>query len=227
LRKILVEVDGLLAAVKDLTMLSGIFLMDKHGKVVQSCTEAISDAAEAGDYAASSTNHKQQSWTSYLRGQSEGEDAMSDKLVGPGGRLYADPTPGPDEVKFREDNTSSEYYIIGLYSNVLDSGPGVISSQGGHFPLVDDQLGADNTGVAVRDSVVVDLGAGKILPADHPLSVAAAGGRAAKRKGKSRAKTAKKAKNEPHAARNNRAIACRAEARAASEGWWSRGDLNP
>jgi predicted phosphodiesterase len=30
--------------------------------------------------------------------------------------------------------------IIGLYSNVLDSGPGVISSQGGHFPIVDDQL---------------------------------------------------------------------------------------
>jgi hypothetical protein len=31
--------------------------------------------------------------------------------------------------------------IIGLYSNVLDAGPGVISSQGGHFPIVDDQLG--------------------------------------------------------------------------------------
>jgi hypothetical protein len=30
--------------------------------------------------------------------------------------------------------------IIGLYSNVLDSGAGVISSQNGHFPLVDDQL---------------------------------------------------------------------------------------
>ncbi len=30
--------------------------------------------------------------------------------------------------------------IIGLYSNVLDSGAGVISSQGGHFPIVDDQL---------------------------------------------------------------------------------------
>jgi calcineurin-like phosphoesterase family protein len=29
--------------------------------------------------------------------------------------------------------------IIGLYSNVLE-GPGVISSQGGHFPLVNDQL---------------------------------------------------------------------------------------
>ena len=29
--------------------------------------------------------------------------------------------------------------IIGLYSNVLD-GPGIISSQGGHFPIVDDQL---------------------------------------------------------------------------------------
>jgi calcineurin-like phosphoesterase family protein len=29
--------------------------------------------------------------------------------------------------------------IIGLYSNVLE-GPGVISSQGGHFPITDDQL---------------------------------------------------------------------------------------
>jgi hypothetical protein len=30
--------------------------------------------------------------------------------------------------------------IIGLYSNVLDTGAGVISSQGGKFPLVNDQL---------------------------------------------------------------------------------------
>lgn len=30
--------------------------------------------------------------------------------------------------------------IIGLYSNVLDTGGGVISSQGGKFPLVNDQL---------------------------------------------------------------------------------------
>ncbi len=30
--------------------------------------------------------------------------------------------------------------VIGLYSNVLDSGAGIISSQKGHFPLVDDQL---------------------------------------------------------------------------------------
>jgi hypothetical protein len=30
--------------------------------------------------------------------------------------------------------------IIGLYSNVLDTGGGVISSQDGHFPLVNDQL---------------------------------------------------------------------------------------
>jgi hypothetical protein len=30
--------------------------------------------------------------------------------------------------------------IIGLYSNVMDTGGGVISSQGGHYPLVDDQL---------------------------------------------------------------------------------------
>jgi len=30
--------------------------------------------------------------------------------------------------------------IIGLYSNVMDTGGGIISSQGGHYPLVDDQL---------------------------------------------------------------------------------------
>jgi len=30
--------------------------------------------------------------------------------------------------------------IIGLYTNVLDSGVGIISSQGGHFPVSDDQL---------------------------------------------------------------------------------------
>ncbi len=30
--------------------------------------------------------------------------------------------------------------IIGLYSNVLDSGPGVISSQHGHFPIPDSQV---------------------------------------------------------------------------------------
>lgn len=30
--------------------------------------------------------------------------------------------------------------IIGLYSNVLDSGPGVISSQGGHYPIPDSQV---------------------------------------------------------------------------------------
>jgi hypothetical protein len=30
--------------------------------------------------------------------------------------------------------------IIGLYSNVMDTGGGIISSRGGHFPLVNDQL---------------------------------------------------------------------------------------
>jgi hypothetical protein len=30
--------------------------------------------------------------------------------------------------------------LIGLYSNVIDAGPGVISSQNGHYPLVNDQL---------------------------------------------------------------------------------------
>jgi hypothetical protein len=52
---------------------------------------------------------------------------------------------------------------------------------------------ADGDGVATRDSVIVDLRAGKILLAGQPLPVAAIGG-AAKRKGKSRAAPAKKAK---------------------------------
>ena len=40
---------------------------------------------------------------------------MSENLVGPGGRVYADPKPGVDEVKFREDNTSSAYYSSTFY----------------------------------------------------------------------------------------------------------------
>jgi hypothetical protein len=40
---------------------------------------------------------------------------MPEKLVGPSGRLYADPVPGPDEVKFSQDNTSSEYYDSAYY----------------------------------------------------------------------------------------------------------------
>jgi predicted phosphodiesterase len=35
--------------------------------------------------------------------------------MGPGGRLYADPTPGPDEIKFRQDNSSSAYYNSPYY----------------------------------------------------------------------------------------------------------------
>lgn len=31
-------------------------------------------------------------------------------MIGPQGQFYADPQPGPDEIKFREDNTSSAYY---------------------------------------------------------------------------------------------------------------------
>jgi hypothetical protein len=40
---------------------------------------------------------------------------VANKLIGPGGRLYADPAPGPDEVKFMEDNTSSAYYSSAYY----------------------------------------------------------------------------------------------------------------
>lgn len=35
---------------------------------------------------------------------------MPNPIVGPGGRLFADPRPGPDEQTFRTDNNSSAYY---------------------------------------------------------------------------------------------------------------------
>lgn len=35
---------------------------------------------------------------------------LTKRLQGPGGQLYAEPQPSPDEVAFRQDNTSSAYY---------------------------------------------------------------------------------------------------------------------
>jgi hypothetical protein len=35
---------------------------------------------------------------------------LTKNMIGPHGQFYADPQPGPDEIKFREDNTSSAYY---------------------------------------------------------------------------------------------------------------------
>jgi hypothetical protein len=62
--------------------------------------------------------------------------------------------------------------IIGLYSNVLDTGGGIISSQGGKYPLVDDQL---NFLTSELTRLKPDRVAGKraILIAVHhpPLSV--------------------------------------------------------
>jgi hypothetical protein len=62
----------------------------------------------------------------------------------------ASPDPSPDAMTIaRSVMTQPGVYftldapyvsIIGLYSNVLDTGGGIISSQGGHFPLVNTQL---------------------------------------------------------------------------------------
>jgi hypothetical protein len=40
---------------------------------------------------------------------------VTPNLVGPGGRLFADPQPGKDEVAFRVDNTSEAYYNSPYY----------------------------------------------------------------------------------------------------------------
>ena len=62
----------------------------------------------------------------------------------------ATPEPSPDALTImRSVMTQPGVYftldapfvsIIGLYSNVLDTGGGIISSQGGKYPIVDDQL---------------------------------------------------------------------------------------
>ena len=41
--------------------------------------------------------------------------SANEKLVGPGGRLYAEPQPGSDETAFRVDNTSAAYYNSPYY----------------------------------------------------------------------------------------------------------------
>jgi predicted phosphodiesterase len=41
--------------------------------------------------------------------------APKTNLVGPMGQLYADPQPSPDEVTFKQDNTSAEYYNSPYY----------------------------------------------------------------------------------------------------------------
>src|SRR5260370_19939618 len=59
--------------------------------------------------------------------------------------------------------------IIGLYSNVLDTGGGIISSQGGKYPLVNDQL---DFLTAELTRLKPDRQAGKraiLIAAHHPL----------------------------------------------------------
>ena len=62
--------------------------------------------------------------------------------------------------------------IIGLYSNVLDGGPGIISSQGGHFPIGDEQL-AFLTAELARLRPAREKGERAVIVAVHhpPLSV--------------------------------------------------------
>lgn len=67
--------------------------------------------------------------------------------------------------------------IIGLYSNVLDSGGGVISSRGGTFPLVDDQLAFLESELARLRPAREALERAIILAVHHPpLSVDAKSG---------------------------------------------------
>jgi hypothetical protein len=94
----------------------------------------------------------------------------------------ASPGPAPDAPSIaRSVMTQPSVYftldapfvsIIGLYSNVMDTGGGIISSQGGHFPLVNDQLDF-LTAELKRLKVKRQAGPRAVLIAVHhpPLSV--------------------------------------------------------
>jgi hypothetical protein len=95
-------------------------------------------------------------------------DPAFQKLVGAGGRLFADPQPSPDATSFMVDNTSDAYYSSAYFlrhKNDLQPVPTPRVAE----PRVDlaDVLGADNVGAITAANRIVfhavgDTGAAKV-----------------------------------------------------------------
>ena len=93
-------------------------------------------------------------------------------LVGPGTRLYADPTPSPDETSFQIDNTSAQYYNSPYYLAHKDQVQPFPAPRTGVPPYLDLQdfvptevLDAINTTERITFHAVGDTGAAKGVPA--------------------------------------------------------------
>lgn len=102
----------------------------------------------------------------------------SRRLIGPGGRLFAEPEPGPDEATFRVDNTSAAYYqspYFLLHKNQVQP----IPAPRAHAPLqlaLADVVPADVTAAIqaagrITFNAVGDTGAAKV---DRSQTVATA-----------------------------------------------------
>src|ERR1700685_1652374 len=93
-------------------------------------------------------------------------------LAGPGTRLYADPTPSPDETSFQIDNTSAQYYNSPYYLAHKDQVQPVPAPQSGVPAYLDLQdfvpteiLDAINSAGRITFHAVGDTGAAKGVPA--------------------------------------------------------------
>jgi hypothetical protein len=93
-------------------------------------------------------------------------------LVGPDTRLYADPTPSPDETSFQIDNTSAQYYNSPYYLAHKDQVQPVPAPQTGVAAYLDLQdfvptevLDAINAAGRITFHSVGDTGAAKGVPA--------------------------------------------------------------
>ena len=79
---------------------------------------------------------------------------MTNNMMGPQGQFYADPQPGPDEKKFREDNTSSAYYNSPYFL--------AHKTQVQHIPRRRNNLPINLTDYVPQDIVKAIQAAGKI-----------------------------------------------------------------
>ncbi|HXR16513.1 MAG TPA: metallophosphoesterase [Terriglobales bacterium] len=93
-------------------------------------------------------------------------------LAGPGTRLYADPTPSPDETSFQIDNTSAQYYNSPYYLAHMNQVQPFPASQSGvpaYLELQDfvptEVLDAINSAGRITFHAVGDTGAAKGVPA--------------------------------------------------------------
>jgi hypothetical protein len=103
------------------------------------------------------------------------------RLSGPGGRLYAEPQPGPGETTFRTDNNSAQYYNSPYYTahkNAVQSIPAPQAGLALQLDLADfipaEVLAAINSSKKITFHAVGDTGAAKVDKFDSAASQAKA-----------------------------------------------------